>query len=53
MGLAFSILAACSVVPCVGCFTGIAALVLLILTLVKFSAYKSLILHGGGGAFPL
>ena len=53
LGLAFSILFAMSHIPCVGCFTVLPALILLVLALIKISSYKNLIINGGGGAFPM
>jgi hypothetical protein len=53
MGLIYSILAACSIVPCVGSLAGIAALVIVILLIVKFQEYKKMIISGGGSAFPV
>jgi hypothetical protein len=53
LGLAFSILLVITHIPCLGCFTILPTLILLVLTLVKISSYKSLIVNGGGGAFPM
>jgi hypothetical protein len=47
IGLAFSICAACMIVPCVNIFTGLAALVLLIIFLVKIYNLKGQIPTGG------
>jgi hypothetical protein len=52
MGLIYSILICCCIIPCVNTFCGIAALVLMIILLVKFTGYKSMIIAGGGGGFP-
>lgn len=53
LGLAFSICAACSVVPCLGALAALAALVLLITYLVKMFALKTELETGGGGGFPM
>ena len=52
MGLAYAICAACSIVPCVGIFAGLAALVLLIIFLVKIYGLKAQIGAPAGG-FPV
>jgi hypothetical protein len=52
MGLIYAILACCTIIPCMGSLCGLAGLVLLILLVVKFSGYKSLIMSGGGSGFP-
>jgi hypothetical protein len=51
LGLVYSILVCCTFVPCLGLFSGLAALILLIILCVKFSEYKSLIRRGGGTGF--
>jgi hypothetical protein len=53
LGLAFSIMFVITHVPCLGCFTFLPTLIILVLTLIKISSYKSLIVNGGGGAFPM
>jgi hypothetical protein len=53
LGLAFAICAACSIVPFVNYLAGPAALVLLIIVLVKFNGYKNQIPVGAeAGAVP-
>ncbi len=53
LGIAFSVLLPCVIIPCLGPLCGLAALVLLILLLVKFGGYKAMALSGGGAAFPI
>jgi hypothetical protein len=52
IGLAFAICAACSIIPCVGVFTALASLVLLILFLVKIYGLKSQIGQVQPTGFP-
>jgi hypothetical protein len=53
LGLWYAILAACSIIPCVGLFAGLASLVLLVLLLVKLTTLKNQIATAGPpGAFP-
>jgi hypothetical protein len=52
LGLIYSILACCVFIPCLGSLCGFAALVILIILVVKFSGFKSLIVSGGGSGFP-
>jgi hypothetical protein len=47
LGLAYSVCTACSLVPYLGCLTGIAAIVLLVLYLVKLNTLKGLVVDGG------
>ena len=51
MSLIYAICSACTIIPCVNLFAGIAALVLVILLIVKFQGYKKTINSGGG--FPV
>ena len=53
LGLTFCILVCCSIIPYLGGCIGIAALVIWIILLVKFSTLKGLIASGGGGSFPV
>jgi hypothetical protein len=52
IGLGYAICAACSIIPCVGIFAGLAALVLLIIFLVKIYGLKAQIAAPAGG-FPV
>jgi hypothetical protein len=53
LGLWYSISVCCCIVPCVNYIAGPAALVLLIILIVKFVGYKNLIVSGGGMGFPV
>ena len=53
MGMAYAICGAVSIVPCVGIFAGLAALVLLIIYLVKIYGLKAQIAGPGVGGFPV
>jgi hypothetical protein len=53
IGLWYSICAACAIVPCVGLFVAITALVLLIIFLVKISALKKMVIDTMPGGFDV
>jgi hypothetical protein len=53
LGLWYSICAACTLIPCLGLFAALGALVLLILFLVKIYGLKAQLQSGGSGGFPV
>ena len=52
-GLAYSICAACSIIPCINILTGLASLVLVIIFLVQIYNLKTQLQAAIGGGFPV